>query len=544
MRLKAKRSLNLTSLPANWTEKLVNQFQTFFANSEGSFAYSYQASEFLQKFNDDKANSNSASVRRHRAIEKFLAAEDRNASTNYRLFWETSPFCGEDPEGECVLVKRARYHMSRILGKREWMKFNLQPTNGASTRVRKGPAAALLKLEGEANITVKALPHWLNTIDGTVLEDVEGLVYPRVVPGSVLFTVPKNAEIDRAAAKEPELNQFLQRSVGLHIRDRLLRVTGIDLTDQSRNRELAARGSKYRDWATIDLSSASDLISRTLVNRLVPPDWYTYLDDIRSHTMLIDGEPHSMEMFSSMGNGFTFELETAIFWSLAKAILDCCDLSQNPHNEVFVYGDDIVCSPALAKRISTIFPWFGFKINKKKSYWSGPFRESCGGHYYNGSDVTPFYLRNPLRELPDLLKILNEFRAWIVRVDPFCLEAKPLWDEWARKVPAALRGGKDLGETMCLVSPHRRRSVLARRVVNEVYYPSESAYHLWLAGTANRRDKRQVGRLLNAAWVNCIDREVGAFEPSFLQLEGRGLYYKRDRRFDGPLEMLFVQEYG
>ena len=47
---------------------------------------------------------------------------------------------------------------------------------------------------------------------------------------------------------------------------------------------------------------------------------------------------------------------------------------------------------------------FGLLVNKKKSFSKGNFRESCGGDYFMGTDVTPVYMRH---HIPDRLDRSN-----------------------------------------------------------------------------------------------------------------------------------------
>lgn len=89
--------------------------------------------------------------------------------------------------------------------------------------------------------------------------------------------------------------------------------------------------------------------------------------------------------FSSMGNGCTFALETLIFASLLHAVGSKIGL---------VYGDDITIETELAPALFRLLKFLGFVPNEEKSYTSGPFRESCGKDFFEGHDVTPFYLRS------------------------------------------------------------------------------------------------------------------------------------------------------
>jgi len=213
----------------------------------------------------------------------------------------------------------------------------------------------------------------------------------RVGPGT-LTTVPKTARIDRVILIEPVMNTFVQKGIGKVIRNRLSDV-GIDLNDQGINQNLARKGSVSGDLATIDLSAASDNISKYLVLHLLPVKWFELLANWR--TGLIS-DSHSrkfieLEKFSSMGNGYTFELESLIFYACS---LVACRLSNSPTVNVSVYGDDIIIPVSAVSTLHKIFDRFGFTINLEKSYWYGSFRESCGCDYIKGINVRPFYKRD------------------------------------------------------------------------------------------------------------------------------------------------------
>lgn len=104
--------------------------------------------------------------------------------------------------------------------------------------------------------------------------------------------------------------------------------------------------------------------------------------------MLVDGRWIQLEKFSSMGNGFTFELETLIFWALVESLRD---LRSQTGGRVSVYGDDIVCPSDIATDLIELLDFCGFEVNTKKSHWAGLFRESCGEHFFRGKNVTPIY---------------------------------------------------------------------------------------------------------------------------------------------------------
>lgn len=206
-----------------------------------------------------------------------------------------------------------------------------------------------------------------------------------------LSFVPKNAKTDRGICTEPSLNVMFQRGVGQYMTQRLKHF-GVDLLNQGFNKALAQEGSRTGALATLDLSMASDLISREVVYHLLPLDWATFLSHGRSSLCEVDGEIVRLQKFSSMGNGFTFPLESLIFYALAKAACERDDV-------VSIYGDDIIVPTARYDKVVKVLSAAGFEVNTSKSYSSGPFRESCGGDYYLGIDIRPFYLTDRLTGL-------------------------------------------------------------------------------------------------------------------------------------------------
>jgi hypothetical protein len=274
------------------------------------------------------------------------------------------------------------------------------------------------------------------------------------VAGNRITTVPKNAKVNRVIAKEPDLNSHMQVAVGKHIRSRLKNSLNVDLKDQSINRDLARIGSQNGTLCTIDLSSASDTLSIRTVWELLPPCWYELLDKLRSHYgTLPDGSLIKYEKFSSMGNGFTFELESLLFYAISEA----AQLGNGRTPFTNVYGDDIIVPTEHYPLVSSALEGAGFIVNHDKSFFSGSFRESCGGHYYKGVDVTPFYIRKPIDSIERVIWLLNRIRLWSyseeLRIcDP---RTRQLWLFFRRRsIDPLLLGGRNPESTMQVLSPN------------------------------------------------------------------------------------------
>lgn len=449
-RRRAKKPAFNNDLPVGTSKMFIDELSEIISKQEG-FAASYLRENLLSKYCDPSTTP--AAVRKSAAIAKWLASDKRNAITNQRLLF------AEDKDFGWALfsdiLEKARALIKGVIGAtvRYPEVLNLSTfTNGASTRVRRSPISAYEKLQGTMHVSESALKHWFAMASSTLLSSQE----LELRDTSILFTVPKNSEIDRVCCKEPECNALLQRSVGLFFAKRLRRV-GIDLRDQTNNQRLASVGVKT-GLATIDLSAASDSISTYLVYLLLPFDWWSLLDDLRVKSVEVDGQVYQPDMFSSMGNGFTFELETLIFWALTRSV---CYFS-GIKGTVMVYGDDIIAPCSVVPRLTRLFHFVGFRINKKKTFHKGPFRESCGKHYFNGSDVSPFFIRRAITTKSDLILLLNELLDWDGRGWGF-FTTEALADfhkRWSRLIPPELYGGVEPTDPMALVTGHAPRKRL------------------------------------------------------------------------------------
>lgn len=234
-----------------------------------------------------------------------------------------------------------------------------------------------------------------------------------LVNGSRLQSVPKNQDTVRTIAIEPSGNMALQLAAGLYL-EGALRSIGLDIrTQEAKNQRLALAGSIDGSLATIDLRSASDLISVDLVRTLLPPEWFRFLCEIRSGLIDVPGHGEvQLNMISTMGNGFTFPLMTLILTSL---IYGFRAQRRGPNLYVdwkttAVYGDDIIIPTREFEGFVDVLARVGLVVNTDKSYSTGSFRESCGGDYYEGYDVTPFYIESlagPLEYYTAINKVLE-----------------------------------------------------------------------------------------------------------------------------------------
>jgi len=226
-------------------------------------------------------------------------------------------------------------------------------------------------------------------------------------PSKIGF-VNKDSEEFRTIGIEMNGLMPLQMCIGNHFSRNLLKKTGINLNSQERNRHLA-KLAKVFGLATIDLKNASGSIALLLVKALFPVDWYCLIEACRSsHGCATGEEPIEYEMVSSMGNGFTFELESLIFYALAKATCESEGVSDfECKRSLTVFGDDIILPQRCAATFMQNLTLFGFTANYEKSFTEGFFYESCGSDYYDGTDVRPFFLKRTVSTMKDFYFLLN-----------------------------------------------------------------------------------------------------------------------------------------
>lgn len=372
-----------------------------------SFALDYQVTKVFSKV----SNVPTSFDRRGRALEKWLQAESKCLQVNTRLSKIRN---GEEtpPPRLAAILHQAAKKVSEILGfcDLDYIIDKSRWGPGATSSVTGNDTSSEVKFRAQADVSPNCLSYAL--LLRKAIPSWQPKDYFLVNQNKLLF-VPKNAKIDRPICVEPHLNSFLQLGAGALIRKRLRRV-GIDLDNgQQTHRRLALQGSYDSSYATVDLSSASDTISSGLVFDLLPESWFTLLDELRSpRTKLPNGDVVTLEKFSSMGNGFTFELETLIFYAILSAI----NTLESHDSEIFVYGDDIIVNEGLATSFLEVIDWFGFSPNNEKTYLSGPFRESCGCDAFLGYDVRPFFLKELPDDQPRLYRLANGIRKAAARI--------------------------------------------------------------------------------------------------------------------------------
>ena len=249
-----------------------------------------------------------SATRRQKAVDTFKSCEAQNASTNAnlsRFIRNQGPFRPQD-EPVIAFIRQWRKELKKALGKAPFVldyRFS-----GGSTLSDKGKLTTIPdKMSSVPTVYARSRALTLPLIRGTPLSRSS----PDVVRGNRFFTVPKDSVKDRGCCVESSLNVGFQLSVGARMKTRYKQHYKVDLLHaQPLHRELAELASRTGVYATIDLSNASDTVARKLIELLLPSDWWELLNSLRAPTTELDGQIYWLEKFSSMGNGFTFELET------------------------------------------------------------------------------------------------------------------------------------------------------------------------------------------------------------------------------------------
>jgi hypothetical protein len=222
-----------------------------------------------------------------------------------------------------------------------------------------------------------------------------------------LTSVAKNSTSRRTITIEPLVNQFIQQGLNAVLRQSIDKCDilnqSLALTDQSQNQKLALEGSIHANWSTLDLKSASDLLSLTLVSDVFGPRHSKFLSamlECRTPMVSCGGSPRIIGKFAGMGNALTFPVQSIVFAVIAiTAIVD--KLARKPTHEdvrraarcVRVYGDDIIVRTEHVHQVVAWLQGAGLIVNTQKSFLDGYFKESCGVDAYRGVDVTPLYCR-------------------------------------------------------------------------------------------------------------------------------------------------------
>jgi len=392
----------------------IDPFFYSFNNRPGEFELDYQVASFFKKYKGFALNID----RKEAAYGKWLRSEEscRRVNNLFRSRWEGISYFPFRVEEVYHLARRKIVEVLKSVGPNDldFVRHHVRHGPGSDTAVRKQDASGYAKYQGSGQITPTCVELY-EDIFGNEDSDyrVDLAHHAEHALASRLSFVPKTALIDRAICTEPRWNIYLQLGIGDLISKRLRRY-GIDLTSQHRNQE-AARSAYHDGLATVDLSSASDSIAVNLViDMLACADdyWLSLLLKSRTHYTSYSGNVIRLEKISSMGNGYTFPLETLIFYCFAWATAKFLNLATR---KVTVFGDDIIVPRGAYSLLVEVLEAFGFSVNSDKSFASGDFFESCGKDYFRGREVRPFFVKEKVLSLVEAYVLHNMIIDWAGR---------------------------------------------------------------------------------------------------------------------------------
>jgi hypothetical protein len=232
-----------------------------------------------------------------------------------------------------------------------------------------------------------------------------GLLLNHELP-SRLICVPKDARGPRLIASEPMEHQWCQQLILSFLQSRTKALWGdfITFENQKPSQEMAQRGSLDCSLATVDLSSASDRLSCWSIERFLRRNTSLLKAVHASRTRYIRNDVKGtdafilkLRKFASQGTAVTFPMQSFFFL--------CCAISVQPgrtvaekvksaKGNVRVFGDDIVVPRESYVRLESLLHSLRLRVNPAKSYSTGHYRESCGGDFFKGANVTPIKIKH------------------------------------------------------------------------------------------------------------------------------------------------------
>lgn len=245
-----------------------------------------------------------------------------------------------------------------------------------------------------------------------------------------VVSVPKTLKAPRIIALEPCCMQYTQQGVSEALVERLeshpVTRGHINFRDQAVNQRLAVRSSIDGRYSTIDLSDASDRVpvGYALEMFTTNPDLKDCIEACRStRAQLPDGRIIPLRKFASMGSALCFPIEAMYFYTICVvASLRAHNLSITHANiykcsrDIYVYGDDLVVPADVTESVLEHLRKYNCRVNERKTFSTGKFRESCGVDAYNGEVVTPTYIRE-LR--PENRRQASRIISWVSTANQF-----------------------------------------------------------------------------------------------------------------------------
>lgn len=310
------------------------------------------------------------------------------------------PYLGDQTQDLSCVLSNARRLISRILCNVDPRDITPRHGSGASAcRTRPWERYNRILFDPDINAIwpyVEFTSAGISHSDQILSSDFINDTCPKMARG---VFVPKDYRGPRLISCEPASSMYYQQGLMTllvtHLEQHPQTSGFVNFTDQSINQRLARQGSQgQRKLATLDLKDASDLLSWDLVTLLWPDHWFRALRAVRSKVTEIAVPDKGtvrvpLRKHAPMGSAVCFPVMALTLWALIKAAR-----FSKERTKVWIYGDDIVAASHDVAEIVKLLGHVDLKVNVDKSFYGPtPFRESCGKEYWNGTDVTPIYLR-------------------------------------------------------------------------------------------------------------------------------------------------------
>lgn len=227
-------------------------------------------------------------------------------------------------------------------------------------------------------------------------------------------SVPKSYKAYRIVSPQRPIENFLSGMIWDSMNSAIKDDMRFAYLDQSRSKYAAFQASISQDYATLDLTQASDRIPLSLIAEIFPTKFVLLIPYITcryfglfDHTIRggkVVHVPHEENgkvrhyidyigrywMYGSMGSRTTYLVESVFFLAVAEAAADIMGLRSTRKPPIIV-GDDMIVDSRLAQLTVDLL----YKVNavpsEDKSYLTGSYREACGAEYYYGVDTHTYY---------------------------------------------------------------------------------------------------------------------------------------------------------
>lgn len=270
------------------------------------------------------------------------------------------------------------------------------------------------------------------------------------------------------------------------------------------------RQDVHRAWlfqpeaASLDLSDASDYVSRRLVWTLFPEPWRKLLFSLRStFVVLPSGHVAPIRSFALMGSALCFPVEALVHWACAK--LSCSRF-------VSVYGDDIIVERRAVPQVLENLETCGLRPNYNKTCYRTRFRESCGLDLWADTDCTIQYIRRLPSSVSTALSLVapqqelwrRGFYAAAACLRKAILDRVSLDTDEVPKHPSVLGGESDIRFPRRWNKGYQRLEVLAPQLVTRMRRSSLDGYdgiYASLAGVYSEVYPTQARLTVRRGWT-------------------------------------------